>query len=392
MLDAQRLVALCREKGFGFFAGTPCSLLSPLINAVIDDPKAVYLNACNEGDAVAAVCGAALAGRKGVALFQNSGLGNAVNALTSLAYPYRFPLLLIVSLRGDPEGQPDGPQHSLMGAVTGRLLDEMRIAWEWFPAEDNQIKGALERIDRHLAEKQLPYALVVKRESLAPFQRLGPRGDERGERWKGLLQQGRKRPLPRRISRTEALSVLLRRTSSDDVVVTTTGKTSRELCALKDRENHFYMVGSMGCASSLALGLALNRPQRRVVAVDGDGALLMRMGNMALIGACRPGNLLHLLLDNESYDSTGGQETVSPHVSFAAVAQAVGYARAYAADDPETLGQILEQPPAEKGATFIHFRIKAGSPRGLQRPRLAPFEVKERLMRHLKSECFLANP
>ncbi|MBX9605024.1 MAG: phosphonopyruvate decarboxylase, partial [Gammaproteobacteria bacterium] len=166
------------------------------------------------------------------------------------------------------------------------------------------------------------------------------------------------------------------------VIIATTGFTGRELYALADRPQHFYMVGSMGCASSLGLGLALARPDLRVVVVDGDGAALMRMGNLATVGAYNPPNLVHVVLDNEAHDSTGAQATVTACTDFASVAAACGYARVLRSDDVRELQDLLAAPSAA-GASFAHVKIATGARDDLPRPKITPPEVRARLMRHI---------
>jgi phosphonopyruvate decarboxylase len=168
---------------------------------------------------------------------------------------------------------------------------------------------------------------------------------------------------------------------SATVVLASTGFCGRELYAVADRPNHLYMVGSMGCVVPLALGLALARPDLQVLALDGDGAALMRMGAFATVGAYGPKNLLHLLLDNGAHDSTGGQATVSPHISFAQVASACGYASALETDDAGRLAAWLNAP-AEDGPRFARLMTRTGTPRDLPRPSISPIEVRTRLMRH----------
>jgi phosphonopyruvate decarboxylase len=166
------------------------------------------------------------------------------------------------------------------------------------------------------------------------------------------------------------------------VLLASTGFCGRELYAVDDRANHLYMVGSMGCVLPLSLGLALARPDLRVIALDGDGAALMRLGALATVGAYGPANLWHLLLDNGVHDSTGGQATVSPNVAFAEVAAACGYASALETDDPTRIADWLKQPSAG-GARFARLFIRAGTASDLPRPAVTPVDVKSRFMRHI---------
>jgi phosphonopyruvate decarboxylase len=186
-----------------------------------------------------------------------------------------------------------------------------------------------------------------------------------------------------RPSRQEALRVLVARTpEASTVILASTGFCGRELFAVADRPNHLYMVGSMGCVVPFALGLALARADLRIIAVDGDGAALMRMGAFATVGTYGPPNLWHLLLDNGAHDSTGGQATVSPHVSFADVAAACGYASSYETDDLQRIATWLDAPPQD-GARFARLLIRTGTPGDLPRPSATPVEVKSRLMQHI---------
>jgi phosphonopyruvate decarboxylase len=194
-------------------------------------------------------------------------------------------------------------------------------------------------------------------------------------------------PLPDEVqarpSRQDVLrAVLAASPIADTVVLASTGFCGRELCALEDRPNQLYMVGSMGCVSSLALGLALSRPRLRVIALDGDGAALMRMGNFATIGAYAPANLWHLLLDNGAHDSTGGQTTVSPQISFATVAAGCGYSSALQTAEPGRLTSWL-RAPLGAGPHFACVMTRTGSPKDLPRPALGPVAVRERLARHI---------
>jgi phosphonopyruvate decarboxylase len=168
-------------------------------------------------------------------------------------------------------------------------------------------------------------------------------------------------------------------------VLATTGFCGRELYAIEDRPNQLYMVGSMGCVTPMALGLALARPDLRVVAVDGDGAALMRMGAFATLGAYGPGNLYHLLLDNGVHDSTGGQATVSAGVSFADIAAACGYASSFETDEVSRIGTWLDEPPLD-GPRFARVLTRPGSPDGLPRPSVTPIDVRTRLMQHFGSQ------
>jgi phosphonopyruvate decarboxylase len=382
MISAHEFVDCARDVGFTWYAGVPCSFLTPFINYVIGDASLTYLSAANEGDAVAAVAGATIGGRGGVVMMQNSGLGNAVSPLTSLAYVFRIPMLIICTHRGAP-GLADEPQHELMGEITGQLFDTMRIPWEYFPASSDEILASLTRAKSHFAAHQRPYALVMRKGAVAPHELENPVAAKRnratainGPAFDAISLE----MLP---SRTASLQMIIDSTPlAGSVVLATTGFTGRELYAAADRDNHFYMVGSMGCASSLGVGLALARPDLQVVVVDGDGAALMRMGNMTTVGAYAGGNLTHILLDNEAHDSTGAQATVSPHVDFASIALACGYACVHRARDIDGLRNFLKSRTTN-GPQFLHLKIKTGTIENLPRPSITPAAVLERLKQHI---------
>lgn len=380
MIQAQDFVEHARRLGYGWYAGVPCSFLTPFINYVIEDRQLTYVSAANEGDALAASAGAWIGGTAAAVMMQNSGLGNAVNPLTSLAYTFRIPLLIIVTLRGDPDLK-DEPQHELMGRITGDMLNTMGIPWDYFPEESGDIEPLMGRVQDYIGREQRPCALVMRKGTVAPHAlgdgRLEESSPESVEPPRRFESRGR------RPSRNEALRRVIEHTSEQTtVVIATTGYTGRELYALADRPNQLYMVGSMGCASSLALGLAMSRPDLRVVVVDGDGAALMRMGNFATLGAYGGPNLVHVLLDNEVHDSTGGQATVSAGVSFARIAAACGYATAMEGEDIQLLDVLLHSANL-KGPRFGHLKIRPGSPDGLPRPASTPEEVLQRFRTHI---------
>ena len=192
------------------------------------------------------------------------------------------------------------------------------------------------------------------------------------------IRDSHNKPISERPRRTEILEIVLNCTKTENwIVVASTGYTGRELYALEDRASHFYMVGSMGCASSLALGLALSCPQFKVLVVDGDGAALMRLGNLSMIGSYKPPNLFHLLLDNEVHDSTGSQKTTSKNTNLAKIAVGCGYQEVWSTDDPKEVRTAMEQ---KKGMslTFVHVKTSPGSANTLPRPSMTPPEIKTR--------------
>jgi phosphonopyruvate decarboxylase len=371
MLEASAFLGAAGQSGFGFYTGVPCSFLTPLINRVASDRTLTYVAAASEGESVAIAAGAWLAGRQTVVMCQNSGLGNAVNPLTSLNTPFRIPTLLIVTWRGQP-GLKDEPQHELMGRITQPMLALMDLSHARFPDRPEALGPALEEAQAAMARNGLPFALVMEKGSLRDeildeTPRLPPVPGLRHD-----LTEGGQRP-----TRLALLEHVLTAIPAAVPIVATTGKAGRELFTLADREQHLYQVGSMGCASPMGLGIALTTGRRTLV-LDGDGAALMKLGSMATIGAYQPSGLLHVLLDNGVHDSTGGQATVSPVVDFAGVALACGYRHAFVCDSAAGFAEAFAQALSLDGPTLVHARITPGSLEKLGRPTIAPHEVAQR--------------
>jgi phosphonopyruvate decarboxylase len=372
LIPAELLLEELRKAGFGLVAGVPCSYLTPLIDAAIADPATRYIGATNEGDAVAMATGAELAGTHAVAMFQNSGLGNAVNPLTSLNAAFDVPILVITTWRGEPDGPADEPQHSMMGRITAPLLELMDLPWERLPTEANEVTLALERAHRHMQTTGRSYALIVPKGGVGG-------GPERKAHRSSPPEQG---PVPEAWSGSERLDpdrvlrIVQDCVGQDAAIVATTGFTGRALYAQEDVENQLYMVGSMGCASSLGLGLAAVSPTRRVVVLDGDGAALMRMGALATLGHERPRNLVHLLLDNGVHDSTGSQDTVSNTTDLAEVARACGYPKVVRISSEASLRSALADDSQQ--LRFVHVRTAPRADRSLPRPDLTAPELAAR--------------
>jgi len=377
VIEASQFVGPARRLGFEFWAGVPCSFLTPFINYTIGDTELTYISSANEGDAVAAATGAALGGRRAVAMMQNSGLGNAVSPLTSLNHVFRIPVLIIITLRGEP-GMPDEPQHELMGQITSALLDIMQIPWSWFPEREEDVEKVLQKAVTHMDSSGRPYALIMKKGMVAPYP-LGknPCFEKSVGKHNGNVNIT-ELELP---SRQDVLKELVACSDvSETVLIASTGFNGRELYAIDDRPNQLYMVGSMGCAASLGLGLSLVRPDKKIIVIDGDGAALMRMGNMATVGAYAGENYYHLLLDNHVHESTGGQATVSSAVDFPAVAAACRYQNVFSAPAwPPDIDGFLQA----KAPVFKYIETHQAVPEGLPRPSIKPANVARRLMKHL---------
>src|SRR5215213_3609738 len=384
MIDASDFFAEAARAGFDFYTGVPCSFLTPLINGALSSPGLSYVGAASEGEAVAIAAGGWLAGRQTVVMCQNSGLGNAVNPLTSLNEPFRIPTLLITTWRGEP-GIPDEPQHALMGRITQDLFSVIGVPHAPFPALGDALPSAFARATEAMRTAGLPFAFVMRKGDVAE-QALG--AAERPS-----ATPGQRTDFPGatagRPTRAAALERFLRLAPAEGVVIATTGKCGRELFTLSDRPQHLYQVGSMGGASGMALGVALNTAAP-VFVLDGDGAALMKLGTFATIGAYAPRNLVHILLDNGVHDSTGGQPTASPGVDFAAIALACGYRYAGACGTLDGFESAFRDAAGGPGPALIHLRIAPGSMAKLGRPTVGPAEVAQRFKAFLAGAAIAA--
>lgn len=382
MIQADDFINHALKYGFSFYSGVPCSYLKPLINFVIAHKDLTYAASVNEGDAVALCSGAAIAGTKAVVMLQNSGLGNAVNPLTSLNFIFRTPVLLIVSLRGDSQF-PDEPQHELMGEITANMLEVMKIPWEFFPTQKDNVEAVLRRAVSYMETERRPYALVLRKNDVAAFNKRIRGGNTQViKSAKFIDERAPVTALPCRISMIESL--VEHTTVDKTVIIATTGYTGRELYTVKDRENHLYLVGSMGCAVSVGLGLAMHCQNQKVFVLDGDGAFLMRMGAIAAVGRYGTGNLVHIVFNNRVYLSTGGQKSLADTVDFCKIASACGYKQVVAVNTIESFRKALTQNDFP-GDTFILADVNQEVSENLPRPKITPFEVVQRLERHIKT-------
>lgn len=372
-MDINAFGTLLKDNGIRSGSGVPCSYFTPLVNYMYADDGLDYVPASSEGEAVAIAAGMTAAGKPAFALMQNSGLGNAVNPITSLLYIYKTPVVLLVSHRGKP-GEPDEPQHERMGVITEELIRLCGIESHYFSDEGfaADLKETLSR--------QVPAGWVFPKDCLTG----GPKAPAVVLNVEtSTLTLPPRRKLSPEISREDALRALLPVLNQVDApaVVSTTGKMSRELYELDDQDhskaNRFYMVGSMGCAASFALGVA-RAHKKKVVCLDGDGALLMKLGTLPTVGMAKPKNFHHVVLDNGAHESTGGQLTASPIMDTAAIALASGYRAADTVCTPAEMLSALERHMAMEGPTLLRVLVKAGARKDLGRPKLKPKDGYER--------------
>lgn len=355
-------------RGVGFYAGVPDSLLANFCSYVDDQGgRDQHLITANEGNAVALAMGYHMAtGKVATVYMQNSGLGNAVNPLTSLADTevYKVPMLLVIGWRGEP-GVKDEPQHVKQGRVTLGQLDVMEIP-HWMLDANSDVDATLDAAFASMRERNAPVALVVRKDTFAKYK---PQNSS---------------PEVSTLAREAALEQLLQLSAEDDLIVSTTGKTSRELFELRVKHGQkpcdFLTVGGMGHTASIALGVAIGQPDRRVVCLDGDGSLLMHMGSMPVIAGYKPGRFVHVLLNNGSHESVGGQATSASQVNFAQLAGAVGYVGYAVADNVPSLQQAWLSLTNKHGPVLLEVKIKNGSRDDLGRPTTTAEQNKRAFM------------
>lgn len=370
MIDTLSFESLLKDHGYRLFSGVPCSLLQPLINLASNSLH--YLGATNEGEAVAIAMGAQLGGMKSAVLLQNSGLANALAPLTSLTNICQTPITGFVGFRGEP-GVADEVQHEFMGRISAQLLETAGVRVYLLATE---LLAAAEQLAEGQAwlAKGVSVFYLVSKNSFSPLA-LNARDARRHEA--GLLERQAPSVMPP--SRYVALQAVTRRKTANTAVLATTGMCGRELFTIEDSPHNFYMVGSMGCVSSIALGLAVAKPAKRIIALDGDGALLMRLGNLATNAYYQPDNLLHVLLDNQSHDSTGGQATASSNLDWPALAQAAGYPVTIQAASVEQFEAAIGEWQETPKLTFLYLPVAPGSISPLGRPTVTPAQVARRL-------------
>jgi len=373
MIQPKDFIETLRAGGVEFFAGVPDSLLKNLCAYITDNiARENNIIAANEGGAVALAAGYHLAsGKTGCVYMQNSGEGNAVNPLLSLmdADVYKMPLLLIIGWRGEP-GVHDEPQHVKQGKVTLPLLEAMGVPYSVMDENwESQVDKALQTIH----ETNGIYALIVRK---------GTFGDYKLQKQEIANWE---------LGREEAIQIVVDKLREDDIVVSTTGMISRELFEYREAKGQghahdFLTVGSMGHASQIALGIALQKPNRRVIVFDGDGALLMHMGGMAIIGDYNPKNLVHIVFNNGAHDSVGGQPTVGQKIDVEAIAKAVGYADVISVDNQMSLMEAMNHVnnAVIDGVSLINVNVRKGNRKDLGRPTTTPQQNKEALMKELQ--------
>lgn len=400
MTTPSRFCQLLSKQEIEFFCGVPDSLLKNLC-AYIDDhyQSAAHVITANEGNAVAMASGYHLTtGKAAMVYMQNSGLGNTVNPLTSLADPqvYSIPMLLVIGWRGEPSVK-DEPQHIKQGAVSEQMLDVLGIPYVILSqqTQDSQLDTQLNELMLQMHQQKRPVALLVRK---GAFEKEAA-STKTVSLTKALSQQGKSQTYEQLLYREQALKLLIDEIPDDALIVSTTGKTSRELFELRKAQGRtcadFLTVGAMGHASSIAMGAAIGNPQRLVVVIDGDGALLMHMGALPVIGQYPLSNLLHIVLNNGCHESVGGQATVANEIDIPNIADACGYQHCWQASSAQQIKDSITEAlvlstsanittannsDENRRANMIEVKIQAGSRDDLGRPTSTTIENKQAFM------------
>ena len=362
------------ESGIDFYAGVPDSLLKPFCLCVAEHTNSErHIIAANEGAAIGLASGYHLvSGKPALVYMQNSGLGNAINPLLSLADTsvYGIPMIMMIGWRGEP-GIADEPQHLVQGGVTMALLDAMGIAHCQLPKETSEAIAMLKQIRERTVEENKPVAILISKNTFADYG-----ADDTSNKLVTL-------------TRERAIELILENTNPKSSVISSTGMISRELYELRDKlkqshDNDFLTVGSMGHCSQIALGVALANKSKQVICLDGDGAAIMHMGSLAITAQAAAPNLIHVILNNGRHDSVGGQPTCGLEIDFATIAKGCGYRSADIVSSESELLKALEALSEAEGPILLDLRIGPGHRTDLGRPNISPKDQKHAFMRHLE--------
>ncbi len=374
MIDPVDFLRQLQLHGTEFFTGVPDSLLKSLCAYITDtvDSKR-HIIAANEGNAIALASGYHLASSTIPFVYmQNSGQGNAINPLLSLADEevYKIPMLLCVGWRGEPTVK-DEPQNVKQGKVTASLFEAMGIPCQVLSSDRFEMIDQIQEAYASIKKRSAPYALIIRKNTFSAYTR-NSEANAFGS-----------------FTREEALRALIDGLRDDAIVVSTTGMASRELYELREarsegHERDFLTVGSMGHASQIALGIALKETQRNVVCIDGDGSALMHLGGMAIIGSLGLDNYLHVIINNGAHDSVGGQPTVGKTVDFLAVAKGLGYKTVKRVESLHEISSFVSE--SHEGPVCVEIRVKKGNRSDLGRPKTTPVENKEAFMHYVSKE------
>lgn len=365
---------LLKEYNIDFFTGVPDSLLKHLCLCIDDNvTPEQHIIAANEGNAIALAAGYHLGtGKLPLVYMQNSGLGNAINPLLSLCDPevYSIPMIILLGWRGEPDVY-DEPQHIKQGKVQMDLLKDMGISYAVISDKEEKLEEKIRNGVSEANENSAPFVFVIRKNVF--------------EKYKSSLIIN----CENLMTREESLEIVLNKLPSESILVSTTGKTSREIFEIREKNNEihsrdFLTVGSMGHCSSIALGISLACPNRKVFCIDGDGSLIMHMGNLSIIGKLSPPNFFHILINNGVHESVGGQRTSINFIDVQSLVKANGYKHVYTINNSIQLTKLLSGLFNKQGPVFIEIKTKPGSRNDLGRPTINPIDNKKDFMKFLQ--------
>lgn len=376
MIEPSSFYNELKKEEIDFFVGVPDSLLKNFCSFVDDNiEKDNHIIAANEGNAISIASGYHLATKKiPVVYMQNSGLGNCINPLTSLADKevYSIPMLLIIGWRGEP-GKKDEPQHLKQGRITREQLKILDI--DYFVIDENtDEKSCLEKVIKRINKNSSPVAILVRENTFKKY------------------KLKNKQKTIYKLKREEAIEEIINLSNDSDIFISTTGKTSRELYEIRknkgDAQKDFLTVGSMGHVSSIALGVAIGLKKQRVICLDGDGSLIMHLGSLPIIGAISPKNLIHVILNNCAHESVGGQPTVANEIDFEKLSSALNYKNFFQSSNVKQINDCWSQLIDSEGPSLFLINIKSSSRKDLGRPESSPIENKESFMEFIKNDTY----
>lgn len=375
-INTEKFVLSLRDSNIGFITGVPDSLLKSLCSYFSKNYRSPseHLIAVNEGAAIAMAVGSYLAtGKIPLVYMQNSGLGNAINPLVSLADKdvYSIPMILLVGWRGEP-GQIDEPQHLKQGKITPALFEALGIEYLVIDGLSKDYEEKIRFAVNSALKKMAPFAIIIRQQTFDEYKQQAIETSDY------------------ELSREEAITLVYEKFMIDSLFISTTGHISRELYEISEGQgnavinNVFYTVGSMGFSSQIALGLNLFIRNRKVICIDGDGSLLMHMGGIATIGQFASSSYIHILLNNCSHDSVGGQPTVAGMIDLPTIALSSGYKNVYKSiTTRDELISVLANLTADNGPTFIEIMVKKGARADLGRPKQTPIQNKLAFIKQL---------
>jgi phosphonopyruvate decarboxylase len=374
MINTKDFYNQLQECGIDFFTGVPDSLLKDICGFITDEtPKERNIISANEGGAIGLAMGYNMSTSKiPLVYMQNSGFGNTINPLLSLADPkvYGIPMLLLVGWRGEPNIK-DEPQHVKQGEVSEILLQSLNIPYSIISSETENFSNLLNDAVEVMKSKSTPYVILVRKGTFEKYSLKNEKVTDYD------------------LNREGAVKKIIDLINKDDIIVSTTGKTSREVFEYREeiRDGHekdFLTVGGMGHTNQIALGIAIGKPNRTIYCIDGDGAVLMHTGSLGIIGDIAPSNLKHIIINNGAHDSVGGQPTIGFDINFRKIAEGFNYKKTFQIKMLNEFDEVFKNFKNSSGPSLLEILVNKGARKNLGRPTISPKENKANFELFLK--------